>query len=178
MCVYVYKQCQFYSQSPSHTTSPLTTHTAVPHSATVPLTATSSHSPNAQLPTPCHCPTATQYTTLPHSHCTAHSTVRQVTPLTADSDLPTGRLQFQFPHGYQIFPISETSGPDLDPTQLPLRGDGDPFDVVRRRKYEADHSHSSSAEVTNKWSYHSTTLLPYMPARCEEGNFTFVTNVT
>jgi len=58
----------------------------------------------------------------------------------------------------ELFVRATTSGLDLGPTQPPIQ-------QVEGTKWpgrEADHSSSSSAELTNGWNYTSTSPISFM----------------
>ena len=111
VCVCVYKQCQLCCQSPGHPVTQSHTHYNTSHytqlpslpSRTVPLSHTL---PNTQLSSPSLprtvpmlLPTATQYTTLLHSNCSAHSTVAVSTrrSLQTVTSLRTGQFAVSVP---------------------------------------------------------------------------------
>jgi hypothetical protein len=69
-----------------------------------------------------------------------------------------------FLHKYpSILGINENSVLKLRPIQSPIEWEtGALFLEVKRPGLEADHSHPSSAEVKNAWSYNSTPQYTFM----------------
>jgi hypothetical protein len=62
--------------------------------------------------------------------------------------------------------------PALGPTEHPMQSIGGTFPTVTRPAHEVRHSHPSSAEVKNKWSYTSTPL-PYLDGTDTDNNAFF-----
>jgi hypothetical protein len=64
---------------------------------------------------------------------------------------------FESRQGVEIFLFTTASGPDLEPTHLPIQWVPGALSLgVKRPGREADQSPTSSAEVKNAWSYTST----------------------
>jgi hypothetical protein len=80
--------------------------------------------------------------------------------------IPEKGRKLSFLHSYQIVP-------DVQPISYPICSGGY-FPEVMRPGHETDHSHSSSAEVTNAWNYASTPSYFFMTLWLIKDNDNFI----